>query len=159
MTMHESVGGRFVRQERLTLESVRLPHRALPMKKFRIIAAIWSLLVMPLAALGQEPILERRPLTFEALQTLGHDSNLMRLSPEAVLPPSLSDRSSSYSRTRGFISYDDTWSLQRFRASASAEALRYDKLSVFDHQAAQIDGRWDWSIGRPWFGTLEILSP
>ena len=164
MTMHQSVGGRFVRQKRLTLESIRPPHRALLMKKFRIVAALWSLLVMPLAVLGQEPILERRPLTFEALETLGHDNNLMRLSPEAVVPASLNGRASSYSRTRGFISYDDTWSLQRFRASASAEALRYDKLSVFDHQAAQIDARWDWSIGRPWFGTLEIgaqrfLSP
>jgi len=65
-----------------------------------------------LAAHAQEPIFERRPLTFEAMQTLGYDSNLMRLPAEAVLPPTLTDRSSSYSRTRGFIAYDDTQSLQ-----------------------------------------------
>ena len=146
------------------------------MKISRIIAGAWSLLSLlsslslvsllslHLAAHAQEPILERRPLTFEALQTLGYDSNLMRLPAEAVLPPTLTDRSSSYSRTRGFIAYDDTQSLQRIRASAGAEAVRYDRLSLFNHEAAQIDARWDWAIGRPWFGTLEagaqrFLSP
>ncbi|NBW44524.1 MAG: hypothetical protein EBR45_02995, partial [Betaproteobacteria bacterium] len=134
------------------------------MKISRIIAGAWSLLSLHLAAHAQEPVLERRPLTFEALQTLGYDSNLMRLPAEAVLPPTLTDRSSSYSRTRGFIAYDDTQSLQRIRASAGAEAVRYDRLSLFNHEAAQIDARWDWAIGRPWFGTLEagaqrFLSP
>jgi len=143
------------------------------MKISRIIAGPWSRLLalasvlvlsLHLPANSQEPILERRPLTFEALQTLGYDSNLMRLPAEAVLPTALGDRSSSYSRTRGLIAYDDTQSLQRIRASASAEAVRYDRLSVFDHEAAQVDARWDWAIGRPWFGTLEAgaqraLSP
>lgn len=126
--------------------------------------ALVSVLSLHFSAHSQEPIFERRPLTFEASQTLGYDSNLMRLPAETVLPTTLGDRSSSYSRTRGFIAYDDTQSLQRVRASASAEAVRYDQLSLFDHEAAQIDARWDWAIGRPWFGTVEAgakrsLSP
>jgi hypothetical protein len=39
------------------------------MKISRIIAGAWFLLSLHSAACAQEPILERRPLTFEALQT------------------------------------------------------------------------------------------
>jgi len=111
-----------------------------------------------------ETPLESRPLGLELTQVLGYDSNLLRLGADVPRPATLTERGSAVSRTRGLVFYDQSWSLQHVRLSASAEAIRYTAFSVFDHQALQADGRWDWALGRLWFGTLEagaqqFLSP
>jgi hypothetical protein len=136
------------------------------MKIVTVVAAFGLLLALVNAdpVTAQEQVEERRPFAFEASQAFGYDDNLMRLPDAALLPGFATDRGSALSRTRAMATFDQTWSLQRVRAAASGEAVRFGALSAFDHEAYEANGRWDWAIGRPWFGTFELgtrrfLSP
>ena len=101
------------------------------MKIVTVVAAFGLLLALVNAdpVTAQEQVEERRPIAFEASQAFGYDDNLMRLPDAALLPGFATDRGSALSRTRAMATFDQTWSLQRVRAAASGEAVRFGALS------------------------------
>ena len=83
-------------------------------------------------------------------QTLGHDSNLLRLAREELAPEGFSEADSSHTTTV-LAGFDQRLGRQRGFANASLRDTRYSRNKIFDNQGYSLRGGFDWS-------TIERLS-
>ena len=49
------------------------------------------------------------------------------------------------------------WDIQKFFATLSTANFRYDHFTQLDHNEYNLDGGWNWKLGRTLDGTLEVL--
>ena len=83
-------------------------------------------------------------------QTLGYDSNLLRLGREEAAPDGFTKQDSS-STTTLLAGFNQGIGRQRVSANASLRDTRYDRNSVFNNQGYSLRGGLDWA-------TVERLS-
>jgi len=117
----------------------------------------------PIAEYGVAPLeifsADRDVLQLYAGGEVEHRSNVFAL-PDGVSPQAIQAVYGSTSRSdtlfRGLlgVSFDRQVSLQRFRLDASIIPVKFREYSEYDHVGYSLGGHWDWSVGRPWFGTL-----
>lgn len=100
------------------------------------------------------------PLQFFASQTFQHDSNLLRLpasiSPALITGGSATSRSDLISITSAGVRFDREYSLQRFRADAALNAVRYGDYTNLNYLGYNAGGTWNWALGRQWYGEATV---
>lgn len=86
-------------------------------------------------------------------QTLGHDSNLLRLAETEVLPDGFT-KSDSSATTTLLAGFDQGFGRQRAYANASLRDTRYSSNSVFDNRGYNVRGGLDWSTAERVSGSI-----
>ena len=90
------------------------------------------------------------PYSIGLSQTLGYDSNMLRLAREEVPPEGFSEYDNSYTTTL-LGGFDQGIGRQRVFANASLRDTRYSRNKIFNNQGYNLRGGLDWS-------TIERLS-
>ncbi len=103
-----------------------------------------------LAFVCSTAVAQSSPYFIGLSQTLGHDSNLLRLGREETAPVGFT-KQDSYSTTTLLAGFNQGIGRQRVSANASLRDTRYDRNSVFNNQGYSLRGALDWS-------TVERLS-
>ena len=91
-------------------------------------------------------------LMFDASQRLIYASNLYRLPDDA--DPARGSRSDLVSLTRLGASYSRLIGLQDVSVAVGVAATRYRESDHLDYEGLDVDGRWNWVVGRAWRGHL-----
>jgi hypothetical protein len=97
-----------------------------------------------------------RPFTVSVGQAFSADDNVLRL-PRDIDPASVdgvSSRRDLISTTTLRAQYLNEISAQRINAWAEAKALRFSEHRQYDHLAWDVGARWNWEVGRQWYGLL-----
>ncbi len=111
----------------------------------RVGAVLWAI-----AALSDGALAQSSPYFIGLSQTLGYDSNLLRLANEEVAPEGFSESDNSYTTTL-LAGFDQRIGRQRVFGNTSLRDTRYSRNKIFDNQGYSLRGGLDWS-------TVERLS-
>lgn len=107
------------------------------------------------AIAGAQPF-QADPLQLFANQTFQHDSNLLKLpasiSPAQITGGAQTSRGDLISVTSAGVRFDREYSLQRVRADATLNAVRYSEYSNLNYLGYNAGGTWNWALGRQWYG-------
>ena len=105
--------------------------------------------------LGNGAQAQTSPYYIGLSQTLGYDSNLLRLGLEEA-PPEGFSKSDSSSTTTLLAGFDQGIGRQRVFANASLRDTRYSRNSVFDNQGYNLRGGLDWSTAERLSGSINF---
>jgi exopolysaccharide biosynthesis operon protein EpsL len=101
-------------------------------------------------------------LVLSATQAFQYDSNVLRLpswiSPAQVTNGAVDSRSDLISTTSVGARFDREASLQRLRADAALNFVRYRDYSYLDYDGYNAGATWDWATGRQWYGTASARA-
>jgi len=101
-----------------------------------------------------------KPLTFAISQGWISDSNVLRL-PKSIDPSLFTGKSSRSDQllvTAARVGYDNTFSAQRISLWAEVNSTRYSTYDAFNHLGWDVGARWNWEIGRQWYGVASAAD-
>lgn len=90
-------------------------------------------------------------------QSFHWEDNVFRL-PDGERPGGGGSRSDRISRSSVGLTFDHTYSLQRFVAAFDVVRRTYDEYDQLDTTTQSGALRWDWATGKQWSGTASVLQ-
>lgn len=91
-----------------------------------------------------------------ATATVEHDSNLLRASGEDAA--ALGRRNDTITSLAVGLTAEFNPGLQAFRLTGLYRPVWYQHFEQFDHQAHELDARWDWEAGRRFDGNINLAT-
>ncbi|MEC9408437.1 MAG: hypothetical protein VX549_14305 [Pseudomonadota bacterium] len=116
-------------------------------------AVVFGLVLLGASGLATAQVLDVSPFV---LATLEHDSNLLRSRADA--PGGPNRRSDTVSRLALGVTAEFNPGLQQARLTGIYKPVWYRHFDQFDHDAYELDARWDWVAGRRFDGRLGVTA-
>lgn len=135
--------------------TARSPRPAAGFARRTIMAAATLAIAVPALAADAEAEREEG-FGVRVAQSFRWDDNVFRL-PDGRRPRDGS-RSDRISRTAVGLTFDHTYSLQRFVAALDVARRSYDEYDQLDTTTQSGSLRWDWAAGKQWSGTASLLQ-